>query len=217
MKLDAHLRPAARRLSAFGAAVLLACLMAIGASDAVTRATASTPLTQAQKLSRALNACKKQPRGRQAACRKRAKSKYPVAPPGPTLAWLRQQLCASPPCGADNVISNLTIFVRGTPRLGTGISAQRGGDDVPSNTWIYPLKYRYDQATHMICYVASSYCTGNLGGVQPTYYTETTHWRVKANALRDAAGHWLLRGVAFSTTCDPEPAACRYTDAGGPV
>jgi hypothetical protein len=213
--------------------------MAFGTSNAVAQATASRSLTQAQKLSRALKACKKQPLHKQAVCRKRAKNKYgmhhvatpttpgttlsppvtppagPVAPPGPTLAWLQQQLCASPPCDAKNVISNLTILVAGTPRLGTGISAQRGGDDVPSDTWIYPLLYRYDQASQMICYVASSYCTGDLSGVQPMYYTETTHWRVKANALRDAVGQWLLRGQAASTTCDPQPAACAYLNYGG--
>jgi hypothetical protein len=109
----------------------------------------------------------------------------------------------------------VTILVAGTPRLGTGISVQRGGDDVPSDTWIYPLLYSYDQANQMICHVPTSYCTGDLNAVQSVYYTETTHWRIKANALRDAVGQWVLRTLAGSTTCDPEPAACYYLNWGG--
>ena len=244
MKPDAHLPSAHHKLLAFGLAALLACVVGFATSNLVASAATSRSSPRAQKLARALRACKKQPRNKRAACRRRAEKKYgthhsttpappatpvttptppvttptppagPAAPPGPTLAWLQQQLCASPACDANNVISNLTILAAGTPRLGTGISTQQGGDGVPSDTWIYPLLYSYDQANQIICSVATSYCTPG-SGAQFTYYTETTHWRAKSNAQLDSAGQWVLRGQAASTTCDPDPIACAYLNFGG--
>ncbi|HWX75683.1 MAG TPA: hypothetical protein VNZ05_10270, partial [Solirubrobacteraceae bacterium] len=110
-----------RRMLMFGLAALVSCFMLYGTSDAVAKATATTSLTQAQKLSKALKACKKLPtKKKRVACVKRAKKKYgthpavthppattpaapvmtppaSVTPPtgsvaGPTLAWLQEQV-----------------------------------------------------------------------------------------------------------------------------
>jgi hypothetical protein len=65
----------------FGLIAAVSCAMSIGVSDAVAKATTTKSLTQAQKLSKALKACKKKPKMKRAVCRSRAKRKYATHQP----------------------------------------------------------------------------------------------------------------------------------------
>jgi hypothetical protein len=227
MKRDA-LCPAARRFSMLGLLAVLSCLIAFGASDAVATTTATGSSTQAQKLAKALKACKRLPRSKRAACVKRAKKKYaphhpattptgpgtpaptipvtpsgPVAPPAPTLAAIEQLVCFF-----HCPILNFSILERGVPRLGTGVSQQRGGDNVPSDTWIFPLLLSYDKTEQRV-----------RVGPFPTFvsetYTLTLHWRERTNAQIDASGALRIFVQAFTETCEPVLAGCGVSSGGG--
>ena len=235
MKLDAHIPLTGSRIATMGLAALVSCFMLVGTSDAVAKATTSKSLTQAQKLSKALKACKKQPKHKRAACVKQAKKRYathpavklptgpvmtptgpiatptaPVTPPGgtggptaPTFAEIEQLACYF-----KCPLSNLTILERGVPRLGSGVSRQRGGDDVPSDTWIFPLLLGFDKTEQRV-----------RVGPPPTYvsepYTLTLHWRERTNAQRDASGTLTLHVQAFTETCEPVLANCGVSMGGG--
>jgi hypothetical protein len=224
MKLEAHLPLTGRRILILGLAALVSCFMLVGTTEAVAKATATTSLTQAQKLSKALKACKKLPKKKRAACVKRAKKKYathhavaptaptaptaPVTPPtapvmppagsvaGPTQAWLQQQVERfAAGTGFTNLqIVNLNILERGTPHLGSGVAQQYGGDGVLNTTWVYPLLYSYDETFR------SSRLT--LQGIE--YYTETQHWRTKGYAQL-TAGSSQFELTTQGSTCTSEP------------
>ena len=94
MRIGARHPLTARSLSALGLIALLACFVAFGTSSVVAGAATTTShtaksLTRVQKLSRALKACKKQPRRRRAACVKGPRGStrlHPAAPTSPTGA-----------------------------------------------------------------------------------------------------------------------------------
>jgi hypothetical protein len=236
MKLDAYLPLTGRRISTLGLAALVSCFMLVGTTEAVAKATTSKSLTQSQKLTKALKACKKQPKKKRAACVKQAKKKYathhaipptaptgpatpptapvtppagpaagPVAPAGPTLAQVQQQLCSRQCTHAQ--ILNVNILERGVPRLGTGVSTQRGGDNVPSDTWIFPLLVGYDEAQQIGHY---SYCPPFEVGCKIVWVpeTETYHWTETESADLAANGVWSFYFVHASATCEPPIAAC---------
>jgi hypothetical protein len=240
MKLDAHLLLTGRRISMLALAALVSCFMLVGTSEAVAQATTSKSLTQAQKLSKALKACKTQPKRKRAACVKRAKKKYatapakprtvtpptgpvtpptapvtapagPVSPSAPTFAEIERLVCFF-----HCPILKLTILERGVPRLGSGVSRQRGGDDVPSDTWIFPLLLSYDKTAqlfrHISCPLPSESCYP--AGYNETY-TMTYHWREKTNAQLAASGTWSLSVQAFTETCEPVLANCGVSMGGG--
>jgi hypothetical protein len=227
MKRDAP-RSAARWFSTLGLMTVLSCLIAFGASDAVARTSATQSSTQAQKLAKALKACKRLPRSKRAACVKRAKKKYaphhhattptapgtppptvpvtptgPVAPAAPTLTAIEQLVCSF-----HCPLVNFAILERGVPRLGTGVSVQRGGDNVPSDTWIFPLLLSYDKTESRV-----------RVGPPPTFvsetYTLTLHWREKTNAQIDASGALRIFVQAFTETCEPALAGCGVSSGGG--
>jgi hypothetical protein len=236
MNRAAHLPVIGHSLSTLAITAMLACFMAFGVSNAVGSAiTASSP-TRAQKLSKALNACKKQPKAKRAACARHAKKKYgalhsvsrlpavtppatpvpppaplpppppaagPVAPAAPTFAAIEALVCSF-----HCPLLNFNILERGVPRLGTGVDTTRGGDGVPSDTWIFPLLLSYDQT-----YQAHSV------GPPPTYeestYTVTLHWRERINAQIDAAGGLRIWQQAATETCEPAVVGCGISTGGG--
>ena len=140
-----------------------------------------------------------------------AKKTHHKAPPkGPSLAVLQRLECAKFSCGPTNQVLKLKVLTRGASRHGTGVSSQRGGDDVPRNVLIYPLLLSYDATSQQ------GYYTG--GGFDPLVwhtYTQTTHWREKDNVLRDGTGAWILRFEASSSTCEPMKTACPASTGGG--
>jgi hypothetical protein len=140
-----------------------------------------------------------------------AKKTHHKAPPkGPSLAVLQRLECAKFSCGPTNQVLKLKVLTRGASRHGTGVSSQRGGDDVPRNVLIYPLLLSYDATSQQ------GYYTG--GGFDPLVwntYTQTTHWREKDNVLRDGTGAWILRFEASSSTCEPMKTACPANTGGG--
>jgi hypothetical protein len=103
---------------------------------------------------------------------------------------------------------NFNILERGAPRLGTGLDTTRGGDGVPSDTWIFPLLLSYDQ----------SYRAHRVGP-GPTYesdtYTVTLHLREKINAQIDAAGGLRIWQQAATETCEPAVVGCGFSVGGG--
>jgi hypothetical protein len=254
MKRDAHLSAVGHRLSTLAITAMLACFLAFGVSDALASATATSSPTRAQKLTKALKACKKLPKKKRAACVRHAKKKYgplhtpaplpatgatptglvaptgsgttptagvtspagPVAPSGPTFAEIQRIECFFYyNCDAAHPMLNLTVLERGVPRLGTGVSQQRGGDNVPSDTWIFPLLLSYDAPVQ----------TGHFEPCPPTepfcvekWVTETEHYysRVKTNAQLANTGVWTLSFQASSTTCEPVlPTYCNTSVGGG--
>jgi hypothetical protein len=236
MKLDTHIPLTGRRIPTLGLAALVSCFLLVGTSDAVASAASSKSLTQAQKLSKALTACKKQPRRKRPACVKRAKKRYgarplvkppsgpaappsaPIAPPAgpsgptvPTFAEIERLVCA-----LYCPMTSLTVVERGVPRLGTGVSRQRGGDDVPSDTWIFPLLLSYNKTAQLTRYIrcplASEPCYP--GGYNEPY-TMTYHWRERTNAQLDASGTWTLHIQASTETCEPVLANCGVSWGGG--
>jgi hypothetical protein len=240
MKRDAHLPVIGHRLSTLAITAMLACFMAFGVSDALGSAaiTASSP-TRAQKLTKALKACKKQPKAKRAACARHAKKKYgplhpvsplaavtppaaavtppapsvtppapptvagPVAPPAPTSAQIEALVCSF-----YCPILNFAIIERGVPRLGTGVATTRGGDGVPSDTWIFPLLLSYDKTEQAF-----------RVGPEPTFesetYTLTHHWRERTNAQLDAAGGLRIWQQAATDTCEPAVVNCGGSTGGG--
>jgi catechol 2,3-dioxygenase-like lactoylglutathione lyase family enzyme len=104
-------------------------------------------------------------------------------------------------------ILNVTIRERGVPRLGTGVSQQRGGDNVPSDTWIFPLVVGYDelvQKSHYApCPPSEPFCVEQL-----VTETETYHWTEKENAQLAHSGAWSFYLVTTSATCEPAIASC---------
>jgi hypothetical protein len=77
MRVASRRRFVGRDRSAFVVIAALSLLIAAGTSVTVAgAATASKTPTRAQKLSKALKACKKQPKNKRAACVKRAKKNY---------------------------------------------------------------------------------------------------------------------------------------------
>jgi hypothetical protein len=208
-------------MSTFGLVVLLSCVTAFGASNAVAKPPKHKPLTNAQKLQKALKACKKQPRKKRAACVKRAKRKYathapsgsptptgpvtpptgPVTPAGPTLADL-QALEDAKRLGDGQPVKNLTVLDRGAPQQGTGTLPKDGGNGQPTDVWIFPVHVSYDW-------------TGQLYSSYPNTYTETTHERERDNVLRYPSGQFALRFIGSSETCDPTPTACTASTGAG--
>jgi hypothetical protein len=243
MSVDAHLPLMGRRIAALSLLAMLSFFIAFGTPDGVAAATANKSLTQAQKLSKALKACKKQPKRKRAACIKRAKKKYrphhaltpasapsapltssgtpapagapgpapaaptpgPVAPAPPTLAQVQQQLCEHH-C-AQGKIENVAILERGVPRLGTGVSQQRGGDNVPADTWIFPLVVGYDELVSIGHYAP---CPPEEPFCPPTWVTETEtyHWTEKENAQFAANATWAFFYISASAVCEPAIASC---------
>ena len=248
MKRDAHLPVIGHRLSTLAITAMMACFLAFGVSDALGSAiTASSP-TRAQKLHKALKACKKQPKRKRAACARHAKKKYgplhdvspngaatppaaavtppapsvtppapptvagPVAPPAPTSAQIEALVCYF-----HCPILNFTIIERGVPRLGTGVDTTRGGDGVPSDTWIFPLLLSYDKTDptywrHIACPSPSETCYPT--GYNETY-TMTFHSRERTNAQIDAAGALRIWQQAATTTCEPAVVGCGSSTGGG--
>jgi hypothetical protein len=240
MKLNAHHPLTGHKTSALGLIALLSCFIAFGTSDAIAKATTSKSLTQAQKLSKALKVCKKQPKKTRAACVKRANKRYathhaatapsgpvtppagpvttptapagPVAPAAPTSAAIEALVCSF-----HCPMVNFNILERGVPRLGTGVDTTRGGDGVPSDTWIFPLLLSYDQTNpnafrHIACPEPSEACYP--AGYNETY-TETYHSREKINAQIDAAGGLRIWQQAATETCEPAVVGCGFSTGGG--
>jgi hypothetical protein len=234
---DRH-RLTARPLSTLGLIALLSCFVAFGTSTAVasaatTKSHTAKSLTRAQKLSRALKACKKQPKSKRAACVRRAKRLYgphhaattapsgpaatpptapatsptvpapplagPVAPAGPTDAQIQQWVCEH---HINCAIQNFMVLERGAPRLGTGVDTTRGGDGVPSDTWIFPVLVSFDVRSEI---------TLLYGGTE----TEIQHTREKIKAQFDHTGAWALFTAGSSTTCEPVIASCPGESGGG--
>jgi hypothetical protein len=236
MKRDAHLPVIGRSLPTAAITVMLACSMTFGVSDALASATSSRSPTRAQKLSKALKACKKQPKGKRAACVRQAKKKYgaihhvsppaavtpppaavsppatpaapptapaagPVAPAAPTFAAIEALVCSF-----HCPMVSFNILERGVPRLGTGLDTTRGGDGVPTDTWIFPLLLSYDQ----------SYLAHRPGpGSEPETYPVTLHLREKINAQIDAAGGLRIWQQAATETCEPAVVGCGFSVGGG--
>jgi hypothetical protein len=234
------LRLIGRRLSTLAITAMLASFMAFGVSDALGSAISARSPTRAQKLTKALTACKKQPKGKLAACVRRAKKKYgpvhppqlpavtppvaavtpppappaagPVAPAAPTSAQIEALVCSF-----YCPILNFTIIERGVPRLGTGVDTTRGGDGVPSDTWIFPLLLSYDKTDptyfrHIACPSPSEACYP--AGYNETY-TVTLHWRERTNAQIDAAGGLRIFQQAATETCEPAVVGCGISTGGG--
>jgi hypothetical protein len=91
MKRDTRRTGFGRRLSTLTITAALACFMTFAVSEASATAIAASSPTRAQKLNRALRACKRQPRRKQAACVRLAKKRYgqhhaAAQPPAPALA-----------------------------------------------------------------------------------------------------------------------------------
>jgi hypothetical protein len=234
MKSDAHLLAIGRRLSTLAITAVLACCLAFGVSGALASATTAGSPTRAQKLTKALKACKKQPKRKRAACVRHAKQKYgplhPVSkPPSAVTAPASPSATApaSPPaagrlapgaptfaqiealvCSFHCPMLSFNILERGAPRQGTGVSTQRGGDGVPSDTWIFPLLVSYDKTEPR-----------NRVGPPPLFesepYTLTLHWRERTNAQIDASGALRIWVQAATETCEPELAGCGVSFGGG--
>jgi hypothetical protein len=245
MKRDAHLPVIGSKLSTLTITATLACFMAFGVSDALASATSASSPTRAQKLSKALKACKKQPKAKRAACARRAKKKYgpihhvsplaavtppaavappspsvtppapvaaPVAPAAPTFAAIEALVCSF-----HCPILNFNILERGVPRLGTGVDTTRGGDGVPSDTWIFPMLLSYDKTDptyfrHVACPSPSEPCYP--AGYNETY-TVTLHSREKINAQIDVAGALRIWQQAATETCEPAVVGCGFSVGGG--
>jgi hypothetical protein len=232
MKRDARLPVIGHRLSVLAITAMLACFMAFGVSNAVASATSASSPTRAQKLTKALRACKKQPKRKRAVCVRHAKKKYgaphpisqppavtppppvagPVARPAPTSAEIEGLVCSF-----HCPILNFTIIERGVPRLGTGVDTTRGGDGVPSDTWIFPLLLSYDKTDptafrHIACPLPSETCYP--AGYNETY-TLTHHWRERINAQIDAAGALRIWQQAATDTCEPAVVGCGSSTGGG--
>jgi hypothetical protein len=220
LKLITNLRLTGHRLSVFGLVVLLSCLTALGASGAAAKPTKHKSLTQAQKLKRALKACKKRPKKKRAACVRRAKHKYakrrpaksltgPVTPPagsgapaGPTVADLQALEDAKGLPGDGQPVKNLMVLDRGAPQRGTGTPATAGGNGQATDVWIYPVHLSYDWS-------------GPLYDAYGNTYTNTTHERERDNVLRYPSGQFALRFQGSSETCDPTPTACTSSTGSG--
>ena len=200
------------------------------ASAAATKSHTTKSLTRVQKLSQALKACKKQPKRKRAACVRRAKRHYgphhaattapsgpaataptapatsptvpaagPVAPAGPTDAQIQQWVCEH---HINCAIQNFMVLERGVPRLGTGVSQASGGDNVPSDTWIFPVLVSFDVRSEI---------TLLYGGTE----IEIQHTREKIKAQFDHTGAWALFTAGSSTTCEPVIASCPGESGGG--
>jgi hypothetical protein len=120
-------------------------------------------------------------------------------------------------CSFHCPILNVTIIERGVPRLGTGVDTTRGGDGVPSDTWIFPLLLSYDKTDptafpHVACPEPSEACYP--AGYNETY-TLTHHWRERINAQIDAAGVLRIWQQAATDTCEPAVVNCGGSTGGG--
>jgi hypothetical protein len=122
----------------------------------------------------------------------------PVAPAGPTDAQIQQWVCEH---HINCVIQNFQVLERGVPRLGTGVP-QPVGDNVPSDTWIFPVLVRFDQP-----YEIPLLYGGAETGIQ--------HTREKIKAQFDHSGAWALFFAGSSTTCEPAVASCPGELGGG--
>jgi hypothetical protein len=139
-----------------------------------------------------------------------AKKPKKHAPAAPSLATLQRLECAKYNCDANTTVTKMKVLSRGTAHRGSGRTARVGGDGIPTNTWIYPTLVSYDETT------TGGYYTG--GGYAPLVWVvthSTTHTREKDNVLRDPTGAFILRFVASSSTCEPEPNACTSSIGGG--
>jgi hypothetical protein len=233
MKQDAHLSVIGRRLSTLAITAVLTCFLALGASNAFASATTASAPTRAQKLTKALKACKKQPRAKRAACVRQAKKKYGALHPVSQLPAVTQPAATvTPPapvptsparvgpvaptsaqiealvCSFYCPLSNFTIIERGVPRLGTGVSTTRGGDGVPSDTWIFPLLLSYDKTE-------SAFRVGPEPTFIPETYVLTHHLRERTNAQIDAAGALRIWQQAATDTCEPVVVGCGFSTGGG--
>jgi hypothetical protein len=226
--LTARLLPALGLIALLSCCVALGTSTAV-ARPATAKSHTAKSLTRAQKLSQALKACKKQPKHKRAVCVRSAKKKYglhhvaptpgttaapsgpattptpvtppagPVAPAGPTDAQIQQWVCEH---HINCAIQNFMVLERGAPRLGTGVDTTRGGDGVPSDTWIFPLLVSFDVRSEI---------TLLYGGTQ----TDIQHTREKIKAQYDHTGAWALFTVGSSTTCEPVIASCPGETGGG--
>jgi len=194
---------------------------------------AKTATTRAQKLAKAVKACNKLPRSKRAACIKKAKKKYaphhttttptapaaaptgpaaappasspsgPVAPAGPTVEWLQQELTMLNQTVPQEQILNVSILSRATPRLGSGLAFAQGGDEIPATTWVYLIQYRFDLV----------YLYEKLGaGYVWEKITETKHYTTEGQMQLDQLGQSVLKmptsGGTSSCTSEPVEHLC---------
>jgi hypothetical protein len=111
-------------------------------------------------------------------------------------------------CSFHCPILNFTIIERGVPRLGTGVSTTRGGDGVPSDTWIFPLLLSYDKTEQ-------AFRVGPPPTFESETYTLTLHWRERTNAQLDATGALRIWVQAATETCEPAVVGCGISFGGG--
>ncbi len=237
MRVGARHPLKARPLSTGVIIATLSCAVAFAipttaAGAANMKPHAAKSLTRAQKLSRALRACRKQPIRKHAACVRRARRQYgphhapstasptpatpvpapatpptapaspaagPVTPAGPTDAQIQQWVCEH---HINCAIQHLMVLERGAPRLGTGISQASGGDNVPSDTWIFPVLVSFDVRTET---------TLLYGGTE----VDIQHTREKIKAQLDHSGAWAFFTAGSSTTCEPVIVSCPGETGGG--
>jgi len=138
--------------------------------------------------------------------------KHHHAPSGPSVATLHRLECAKTQCSATHKVLTLKVLKRRVPRRGSGVSRQRGGDDVPRSVWIYPVLLRYDEKLQVRNLVGGYPSTVPLHWVTST---QTTHWRERDYVLRHTTGAWVLRIIGASATCQPDPGRCRFLTFGG--
>jgi hypothetical protein len=141
---------------------------------------------------------------------KKPRKHHPAAPAAPSLATLQRLECAKFNCDANTTITNLKVLSRAPAHRGSGRTGRAGGDGIPSDTWVYLTLVSYDET------VTGGHYTG--GGYDPLVWVvtqSTTHTRERNNVLRDPTGAFVLRFVASSSTCEPEPAGCTSSIGGG--
>jgi hypothetical protein len=221
------LRPVALALAA-----TLSCSMVAGASDAVAT-------TQAQKLSRALKACKKQPKRKRAACVKRAKKQYArhptvtsptgpattptgpaTTPTGPTTPTIPTTTPAGPVAPAGPTLADLQQL-ENAKGLGDGQPVQSltilDSGTPQQGTGTTQQVGGNGQPTDVWIYPehVSYDWTSQLYDAHAMTYTETTQERERDNVLRYPTGQFALRFQGSSETCDPTPTACTTSSGGG--
>jgi hypothetical protein len=135
---------------------------------------------------------------------------HPATPAGPSLATLQRLQCAKYNCDAKTTVTKLKVLTRGTTHRGSGRTARVGGDGIPADTWIYPRRLSYDETV-----TGGHYEGGGYGPLTWVVTTSTTHVREKDNVLRDPTGTFVLRFVASTSTCDPNPNGCTPYSIGG--
>jgi hypothetical protein len=194
-------------------------LIALGTSMAV--ASAATP-TRAQKLSKALKACKKKPRNKRAACVKRAKKNYgprhsaatsPAmpAPPAPlTPVSPASPLVTSPPPGAPAAITPAEVLRlkcyfnyecdASHPILNLTILERRVprrgtgtfGDNIKEDTWVFPVLFSFDKPEARTRILPCPATEPSCGWHPEETYTLIRHTREIRDFEYDVGGIWHL-------------------------